>query len=75
MGATISDKQQRIAAAAGVFPDWLKRKTDLNWLDLCYRLVTAGVVVLMDCGPKVVPNLTGEKFLEHGADIATLMHT
>ncbi len=75
MGETISDYHRKIANAAGIFPEWLICRTDLNWLDLCYRLVTAGVVVLMDCGPKVVPNLTGEKFLEHGADIATLMHT
>lgn len=74
MDKAISEKQTRIAMAAGVFPGWLKRKTDLDWLDLCYQLVAAGVVVLMDCGPKVVPNLTGEQFLKHGADIAAIMH-
>lgn len=74
MGRTVSEKQTRIATAAGIFPDWLKRKTDLDWLDLCYQLVAAGVVVLMDCGPKVVPNLTGEQFLKHHANIAAIMH-
>lgn len=72
---TISERQSRIILAAGASPSWLFNRTDSGWLDLCYKLVTAGVVVLTDSGPEVCKSSTGEQLMRHAHEIAALLST
>ena len=70
---TISERQSRIIIAAGISPAWLWKRTDRGWLDLCYELVTAGVVVLTDSGPEVCQVAPAEQLIQHAGGIAALL--
>ena len=75
MRGTVNDLHRAICVAAGINdrPDWLQKRRDIDWLEQCYRLVTAGVVEIGSSGPEVCRVVPASEMSRYIVDIAGLL--